>query len=143
MNMAELPDFPEEQEVLVKYMTSRLTVHEWPVLFRMFDHGDQLRELLAELKVRAPEKWQQIADFTDAEEEALAKGNAPTNDGCQNCQYSSDSERVLCLDCDDEYGQPDDGNYDLWRGSGPCEICQAPTEGESNLCWIHLFAAMG
>ena len=78
-----------------------------------------------------------------AQEDALAKGSAPTNDGCPNCKYSSDGERTLCLDCDDEYDQPDDGNYDLWRGSGPCEICQAPTEGESNLCWIHLFAAMG
>ncbi len=101
--MAGLPDYPEEQDVLVKYMTSRLTVSDWPILFRMFDHGDQLRELLAELKVRSPEKWQKIADFTDAEEDAPAKGNALTNDGRQNCQYSSDGERTLCLDYDNEF----------------------------------------
>jgi hypothetical protein len=77
------------------------------------------------------------------EEELLAAGHSPLGDRCPNCQYSPNGERVLCLDCDDEYNQPDDGNYDLWRGSGPCEICRAPTEGESNLCWIHLFAAMG
>ena len=63
---------------------------------------------------------------------------------CPYCKYGPDDERAKwCDDCYQEWNQPDDGNYDLWRGSGACEICKAPTEGEMNLCWIHHFAAMG
>lgn len=78
------------------------------------------------------------------EEELLAAGHARLGERCPYCDYNPEGERAKwCDDCDQEWNQPDDAMYDLWLGSGTCEICQAPTEGESNLCWIHMFAAMG
>jgi hypothetical protein len=39
-----------------------LTANEWVRFHRLFDHGDQLREILAEIKRDHPKEFKEIRD---------------------------------------------------------------------------------
>lgn len=54
----------EEVRIFGKYMNGPgfLTAPEWVIFHRLFDHGDQLREILAEIKRDHPQSYKEIHD---------------------------------------------------------------------------------
>ncbi|MGA2426036.1 MAG: hypothetical protein ABSG07_18690 [Terriglobales bacterium] len=64
--MSHLSDFQdewiEEVRIIDKYMNGpgSLTANEWVLFHRLFDHGDQLREILAEVKRDHPQEFEKI-----------------------------------------------------------------------------------